>query len=310
MKNFKFFSISLALIGASLFSSCLNDKENEYTSSDSLPGFFNVFVDQDGEMTIKEDVSYKITWTYSGDTKANVDIVGLKLPDGSKYSTVQFLDLPWKINTRGWQAIEATNPTPSGGQSIVFDKFSLQMINRYYNSYQFPPCTSIQYTINGNEYYVYSLPSQIIEVGETTVINQADPSAEAFVKGTDDSPFYYFILNPADQTAFIVIQGAQFAQNMPAMNMKFPGLKFEVDPYGGTVMMKGNDITPTLMTGVTDINAAGTPFEGAKINNLWADYRPLSGVDLQFDCTYSTQATPDPVTYHVRFSVAYPSTEK
>ncbi len=307
MRNLKQLSISLALITASLFSSCLGDKDNDYTTTDKLTGYFNVIFDKDGNQTFKEGVSYEVKWTYSDNVKADLSIIGLQLPDGQKYSSLNFNDVNWKLNNRGWQDITLTDATPSNVPGLVFDKLNFQLLNRIYGSLQFPACSVIEYTINDSEYRVISLPQQTVEVGTTRV---TDPSGKVFTMNDSESPFYYFILNPSDQSGFVVIQGAKFAENMPAMNMKFPGMKFNVDEYGN-IILHANEITPTLLSaGTTDINTPGTPFEAAKITNFVSDYRPGSGVDMNFTCTIATKNQPEPVAYDVVFSVKFPSTAK
>lgn len=316
MKLFKQLSITLAILSATLLTSCLGHQDNDYTTTDKLTGYFNVFYqevydEEEGKykivQTFKEGVSYEITWHYDDNMKASVNILGLQLPDGSKYSNITFDDLNWKINNMGWQDISGTNCTPANSlSSIVFDKFNFAMLNRIYGNLQFPACTMIEYTVN-DTFRVISLPQQTVEVGDTRV---TDPSGKVFTTGEAESPFYYFILNPTDQSAFVVIQGAKFAENMPAMNMKFPGMKFNVDEYG-YIIIHANELTPTLLSeGTTDINAPGTPFEAAKITNFVADYRPGSGVDMTFTCTIATKGQPTPVAYNVAFTVRFPSTAK
>lgn len=308
MKLFKQLSINLAILSAMLLTSCLGHQDNDYTTTDKLTGYFNVFYDNEGHQTFKEGVSYEITWHYDDNMKASVNILGLQLPDGAKYSNITLDDLNWKINNMGWQDITGTNCTPANSlSSIVFDKFNFAMLNRVYNGYQFPACSMITYSIDGSEYRVISLPQQTVEVGDTRVV---DPKGNVFTQGTAESPFYYFILNPEKKTAFIVIQGAKFAESMPAMNMKFPDMKFEVDEYGN-IMIFADKLTPTLLaSGVSDINAPGTPFEGATISNFISEYRPASGVDMSFTCTIATKNAPQPQPYNVTFSTKFPSTAK
>lgn len=307
MKNLKQLSLSFAILTASIFTSCLGDHDNEYTTTDKLTGYFNVIFDKEGNQTLKDGVSYEVKWFYNNEQKAELDITGLQLPDGQKYSTLAFNDVSWRINNRGWQDISLTDATPSNlASGLVFDKFNFQMLNRIYGNIQFPACSMIEYTVN-NTYRVISLPQQTVEVGETKV---SGPSGNLYTIGEADSPFYYFILNPSDQSAFVVIQGAKFAEHMPAMNMKFPGMKFDVDEYGN-IVIHANELTPTLLSaGTTDINAPGTPYEAAKITNFVSDYRPGSGVDMTFTCTIATKTQPEPTIYNVAFSVRFPSTAK
>lgn len=307
MKNLKQLSLGFAVLTATLFSSCLGNKENDYTTTDKLTGYFNVIFDSEGNKTFNEGVAYEVKWTYNTDQKADLSITGLKLPDGQKYGTVTFSDVSWKINARGWQDISLSDAVPHNIPSgLVFDRFNFQMLNRIYGNLQFPACSMIEYTIN-NTYRVISLPQQTVEVGSTRV---SDPSGKVFTMDETNSPFYYFILNPDNQTAFLVIQGAKFAEQMPAMNMKFPGLKFDVDA-NGIIMIHADELTPTLLAeGTSDINAAGTPFEAARITNFMADYRPGSGVDMTFTCTIATKNQPEPTMYNVTFSVQFPSTVK
>lgn len=308
MKNLKQLSICLAVLTASLFSSCLGHQDNDYSTTDKLTGFFNVIFDSEGNQTLREGVAYEVKWNFSDNQTADLNITGLQLPGGVKYNSVLFNDVTWRINNRGWQDISLTNVTPSNiPAGLVFDKLNLQVLNRYYGNVQFPACTMIDYSVNGSEYRIISLPQQTVEVGETKVYNQ---SGSPYVIAEANSPFYYFILSPADQSAFVVIQGAKFAEQMPAMNMKFPGMKFDVDEYGN-IMIHASELVPTLLaSGVNDINAAGTPYEGAKITNFVSEYRPGSGVDMTFTCTIATKNQPQPITYDVAFTVKFPSTAK
>lgn len=308
MKNFKQLSISLAILTATLFSSCLGNKDNEYTTTDKLTGYFNVIYDEEGNQTIRDGVSYEVQWSYSDNSTADLNILGLQLPGGAKYSSVMFNDVSWRLNNRGWQDITLTDAVPSNiPAGLVFDRLNIQVLNRYYGNLQFPACTMIDYTINGSDYRVISLPQQTVEIGETKVYSS---TGDPYVLNDANSPFYYFILNPVEKSAFVVIQGAKFAEQMPAMNMKFPGMKFDVDEYGN-IMIHATELTPTLLaSGETDINAPGTPYEGAKITNFISEYRPGSGVDLTFTCTIATKNQPQPMSYDVRFSVKFPSTAK
>lgn len=306
MKNLKQLSLGFAVLAATLFSSCLGTKENEYSATDKLTGYFNVIFDDEGNQTFSQGVSYEVKWNYTSQ-KADFSILGLQLPDGQRYNNITLSNVDWKINNRGWQDITLSDATPSNiPSSLVFNNLNFQVLNRIYGNLQFPACSMIEYTID-NTYRVISLPQQTVEVGDTKV---SDSAGNLYTVGESESPFYYFILNPSNQTAFVVIQGAKFAQQMPAMNMKFPGMKFEVDVYGN-IVIHATELTPTLLSeGTTDINAPGTPFESAKITNFVADYRPGSGVDMTFTCTIATKNQPVPATYNVAFSVRFPSTAK
>lgn len=298
MKTFKLLTLSFA-IGATLtMSSCLNGNDSSYSIESKFSDMINAVVDGNGEVTLYGNQSVNVTWKY-GTNVADLDIVGLKLPNGTSYPTVKIEDATWSINSKGWMDVTLTDYQPStssGYSNILFNRFNLQTVNRTYENLTFPPCINISYTIN-NEYTVYAIPSELIEIGTTTVIDQ---NGATYTQGGDTHTIYYVGLDSSAKKGYLIIQGAKFAENMPAMNMKFANIPFTVQ-RNGVMVMTINELVPSLLGEDDDATKPGTPAPNFPITNFSATYNANNGLNITFDCTVMNQ------TYHVNVVCDYPT---
>lgn len=286
MKIRNLFTVAAAmLLTSTLMTSCLSNDDDHMKVSTSYSSFFNAITDQQtGETVIYPGVSYTLE-TEMQEPKATLKIEGLKLPDGSSYPSLLFVDVPWKSNSRGWTELSLNNATPEGvgGFMMVptFSSLTFQTVGRYFSNI-YVPCVNIKYDVDG--YTVYSFPEQILEVGETEVVDLETGSTYKPGDNNVDPAVYVFTLSPTTKTATLIISGAKFHKDMPAMNMRFSDIPFDVDGAGNIVMTK-ESLVPSLLTGSSISTSTATPMPTFPISNFTATYDPDRGLWVSYVCS-------------------------
>lgn len=287
--------------------SCLKDKgDDEMKVTTTFSSFFNAIIEPEtGEIVYSPGVSYTLE-TQMQKPVASLKIEGLRLPDGSSYPSMIFVDVPWKTSTRGWTEISLTNAVPEGVSGFTlaptFTSLLFQMANRYFSS-TYMPCVSIQYDVEG--YRVYSFNEQILEVGETEIVDKATGGIYKPADDNIDPAIYLFTLSPTTRKATLNIAGAKFHKDMPAMNMRFADIPFEVD-HAGNIVMKIESLVPSLLTGSSLATSTATPMPSFPITNFTATFDPDRGLWVSYVCS------PDMEKFKGEFSVTminkYPET--
>lgn len=308
MKIRKLFTMAaLMLLTPAVMTSCLGSKDDDQMKvTTTFSSFFNAITDMEtGETVLYPGVSYTLE-TQMQAPKATLKIEGLKLPNGSSYPSLLFTDVPWKTNTRGWTEISLSNVQPEGVGGFMltptFSSLIFQTVSRYFSNI-YVPCVNIEYVVDG--YRVKSFSEQILEIGETEVRDLDDDGIYRPGDNNIDPAIYLFTLSPTAKTATLTISGAKFHKDMPAMNMRFSNIPFEVDEIGNIVMMKEN-IVPDMLTGTNISSATATPMPTFPITNFRATYDSYRGLWVSYICS------PDTEKFKGKFAVSmnnvYPET--
>ncbi|MDE7375670.1 MAG: hypothetical protein K2N16_02345 [Muribaculaceae bacterium] len=285
-----------AAAAAICLTSCMKNGENKTTQT--LPGYLNTSFDSYGtEVAYCNGVGYTIDLNYD-DMKADVTIEGLSV-NGQKFTSMTFKDISWKKNSMGWQVIEAMNVTPvSQLPAPTFDNISLWIYQRYIGS-QYMPFVRMSYSIGGQ--YIVSMPTALINGGTTTVTAPGQPD---YVQDPDkinaeDQTYYIFTFDPAKSVAELSIAGAKFNDRMPAMNMRFKNIPYQVTK-DGLYKLSISSIPEPVVVGS---DGTETPNPSYPITDFYCSTDACNNMTLNFTCTVSMrpQGASEAVTipYHV-----------
>lgn len=272
MKKFNLFSVLCALLVAPSFTSCMDDNKNNVTTYQQLQSYFNVYTHVSGaRQEMSGNVSYAITYKLS-DAKADLTMVGIKLPDGVNLPSISFADLPL-TNEGAWLKIKSTTPVPNGSSfQVSFGNLDVEVADRQIGEY-YSPATIISYMVG--EWYVNSFPQCYITSGNPKVTN-----GDNVYEPTGEAAPYSLTFDPAKRTCTVSIQGMQFDPKMPAQNMRFKDIPFTA--AGNTLTVASADaFTPYTVNG----DNTEIPFTRGQISNFRADYSSSNGVKMSFDFT-------------------------
>lgn len=274
----RFFTLTaVALTFAAVTSSCLdnNGKEPENKATYNYGPVFNTITDKTtGDVYYNDDTEYQLTIDYVNST-LSVTTTDLKVSSGSQKHTIQISPMPVKIQTgtveQGVQSIivsaENAYAITAPTQLDITD-LSLAWTDRAIGG-AYNPLIGLSYTIN-DTYDVVVMPNTATYFGTVTSTNAM--SGDAFTANNIKTVVKF---NPLDGTAAIDLNGIQFVGAMPALNMTFPGIKF--DAVKSTYTLASEALTPTIKD---------TPYPNYPITNLKAEASLATGkMTLSFTCT-------------------------
>ncbi len=269
--------LALALLPV-LITACNNDDET--TTEQSYSNCINFVTDNlTGEQNLSTEGSYTIKFNYTAST-ADISVKNLRLTSDGSLINFDLTGLSWAYDSDGVKKISATSVTPTSNGSALsgytVENLSFSMLDRYMNTGEYIPVINMSMTING-EYALVVVPSQLVYFGSTVVTTLASGSIY-----TNDIPYYLINFDASTQTASIGIVSAQFAEEMPEMDMIFAGIDFTL--AGTSFSLNCDSLIPTV---------GGTPYPDYEITDLsgWATYS--GGGTLSFNCAsaYSVQVT-------------------
>lgn len=293
-----------AAAAAICLTSCTKDGENKTTQT--LPAYLNTSFDGNGtEVAYCNGVGYTISLNYDN-MKADVTIEGLTI-DGQKYTSMTFKDISWKVNTMGWQVIEAINVTPTSQlPAPTFDNISLWIYQRYVGS-QYMPFVRMSYSVSGQ--YIVSMPTALINGGVTTVSapGQPDYVQDPNKVSSEEQTYYILTFDPAKKVAELSIAGAKFNDRMPAMNLRFKDIPYQVTKDGLYKLNIASIPEPV----VVGSDGKETPNPSFPITDLYCSTDACNNMTLNFTCTISQrpQGASEPVSlpYHVKVECKGPN---
>lgn len=226
---------------------------------------------------VSTGTTYKFRWR--GDFTADVYVYNAKfsasMPDGVN---IVIEGLKWS-NVNGVKCINATDIVPTkvtmngndvGVSSYVIDKLKLEVYERRYIDGQSTDIyiPVINMSMTKGEVEVITVQKQKVYFGSTGVTNTA-----ASTNFTSTDPYYAVTLDPTTMTASIDVYKAKFAKEMPAMDMNFSGVPFEVSHLGYKLFCE--ELVPTIK---------GVPYPDYTITNLTGDATFATGLNMQFEC--------------------------
>jgi len=319
MKIAKLFASILVAAAVALgFSSCNTNSNADYVTTQDLPGYLNFVTDNNTlTTTVHSGVSYTLEFNYSTNT-CNIKITGLKLPNQS-FPVLQFNNVPWKTNSRGWKEVTMIDATPSGGNFTtppVFTEFRLEMLD-YTIQQIYVPCVDLTYTIN-NTHTIQSVSSALIVTGTTKV---TPPDGKTYSPNKEEEPLYLITLDATNGTtvdtnlntffqkkdaqnlkANINISGARINNTVAPTNVRLKDVPFTVKngniyfAYDQDVYAPAQPLIPVTIDG----SNTETAKNDCPITDLRGTFDINRGLTLGFDCKYKD------VTYDVDITTEYP----
>lgn len=275
--------LSAAIVAIVALAGCTSTNDSPTVSEQLLPGFFaNVEDMSSGATAVYSNVSYMVQVNYT-DMTANVQISGLKLPDGTSYPTITLSAMPWKVQD-GWKVITGSNVTGaiSGMATLpVFNSFEMRIYERVLETSGvgvYSPGVSARFML-GSVYKVFSTYSPQYLFGDTKSTSEEGDVFET--KATE----YVLTYNTDTRLLSIMMMGARFSENMPkSFDIELRNLPTEV--RNGKMYFKVDAITPYI---------GGTPYDTFPITNLTGSFDPGDDFEFTFTC--------DPRTMPGKFNV-------
>lgn len=255
-KILSLFIISLCIVMASC------SKNDDVTSTESFTSsMVNKVTSPTGAISI-----------YQGSYTFDIDLVAMKMTITAK--DVQFSarmpkvtfvmkDIPFTFDSKKGYVIASTNITPEVDGSPMTSYNISSISGTIYpttkdsEGYLFAQVPSLQYTVSG--FTMTATPaSMIFHYSNSTAVTGGSSTFN-----TSNSA-YTVNFDPVNLTATLNIKDAQFASQMPAMNMQFAGLT--VTPSATGFSLSSTELTPSVI-GST---GALTPYPNYKISNFSA----------------------------------------
>lgn len=283
-----------ACICVCALSSCDNENDNPTITQQVFPNFFASVTNMaEGVGAVYSNISYGVILNYT-DMTADVQINGLRLPDGTSYPAMTLSQIPWTIDKSGWKVIKGSNLTPSvSGISPVFNNFEFRIYERILDSEVpnvYSPGVFASFSID-SKYRVISTMSTQTLYGETE-------STSASGKEFDTHAIEYVVsFNTETRMLNITMNNARFEQDMP-MNLNIELRNIPVTFTNSGMNFDVDAIIPSI---------GGTPFAAFPISNLRGYYNPGEGLEFSFRCDPRTTTESYNVEVDCDFSMSRPS---
>lgn len=281
----KLFGRIFSFVIIALMTTACSDDDTGASASYEYPysSCFNyVYNKMSGTGATYTGVSYDIKFdlpTYD----ASIKVKNVKFAERMPAIDFELTGLKWS-NKNGAMVIDATDVIPVvNGQAMpeyTIDKLSVAVYDRYVvidGQAKASPVFVIQYTIN-DTFEVTVVPQEVLYASSTGVVNVTDNSIY-----NNGGALYWVRFDAQSMTADIEIDGAKFAEGMPALN----DMKFEDIPvtfYTGGYTLAADALTPSI---------ANVPYPNYAITALSGNGLFASGLDLRFRCMeiYAVSAT-------------------
>ncbi len=204
---------------------------------------------------------------------AAVTVENVKFADRMHQISFIVDSLSWS-NTPGIMNIAGENRVPklvdgSSMSGYIVNDFKMNIADRTLDTDStelYIPNVNITYSIN-NLFEVRAIQKENYYFGNTEVV-----ATDGSVYKNDES-IYKIKLNPVTKTADLTIIGAKFAKMMPAMDMDFKDIPFELDNSGYKLIV--DELIPEIK---------GVPYPAYTIKNLNGEVIFEEGFELKFGC--------------------------
>ena len=255
--------------------SCLNDGDNEITSTLTFNDYFNTVSDiATGNTSVMPIVKYKVVLKQNSERlTAVISMSNFALEDLKNYDFV-LPELAVSEKSDGTMVIEADGIKPKSGTEtdyITFDRVEFKILQLSYKSTEgttvLRTVMSARFKVNG-KWQVNAVPKEAICFAKTESTNKKTGD-----KFTDNEAMYSITFNYLTGMADIDIAGAKFLEKMPAMNMTFPKVPFTASTSG--IVLHADEVIPTI---------AGTPYPQYAITNIDCVFNALASNTLTFNC--------------------------
>ena len=255
--------------------SCLNDGDNEITSTLTFNDYFNTVSDiATGNTSVMPIVKYKVVLKQNSERlTAVISMSNFALEDLKNYDFV-LPELAVSEKSDGTMVIEADGIKPKSGTEtdyITFDRVEFKILQLSFKSTEgttvLRTIMSARFKVNG-KWQVNAVPKEAICFAKTESVNDETGS-----KYTDNEALYTITFNYLTGLADIDIEGAKFMEKMPAMNMKFPKVPFTASASG--VVLHADEVVPTI---------GDVPYPQYAITDIDCVFNALATNTLTFKC--------------------------
>lgn len=238
---------------------------------------------QSGKGSVFDDVKYIIKFEMPS-YEASVKIMGAKFNERMPAIDFELSGLKWSNNANGVLTISANDVVPVvNGQAMsgyTINQFKVEVYDRYVvidGQLKTSPVFVIQYTI-AEMFDVTVVPEEVLYVASTGVLD-----VEQGAPYYNSDMLYWIEFDAETMTADIEIDGAKFAEGMPALNdMEFNDIPLTL--YTGGYSLAADALIPTIMD---------VPYPNYAITSLLGNGTFANGMDLRFKCMdrYSVNAS-------------------
>lgn len=266
---FSLLPLAILAIAAITATSCKNDDDKDTVVDLHATNCFEHISDiSSGTSAFYEGMAYGIHINYTQST-ANIEILGLRLPNGTQYPSINLVDVPFTIDAQDWIEIAGANiaaTCPGAVHAPTMTTFNMRLKQRTIDG-NFIPAFSVYFSMD----YLYSvLSAQGEQMSWGTTTTKAADGGVSVTNAT----VYYVNINVSTRTADITLNGASFISGMPPMNIRFPNVPFTVT--GNKMVFEQNALIPFI---------GDTPYTRFPITGLYGQLDFGKGFELDFTCT-------------------------
>lgn len=275
----KYAAISFIGIGVMLVQSCggSEDEVRDVTEAESVASVSYV-VDENGSGRVFTKPFYKVEFDNTYKT-AMVKMENVDWDPTTPAASYLLADIAWKFNSdNDARVINCVKAVPAGAVTPVLSDVQITLFAPLEDS-QTLGALLVKYTAD-SRFKVTDIPLHTLFAGTTETINTETDASFTSTKTT-----YEVIIDYEKMIADVKVNGALFAQNMPPMNMVFPGIAVEMKDGG--FVLKSERLIPTIN---------GDPFPRFAITKFSMDVELQKESRLYFECMGMNQVSPNNVS--------------
>ena len=224
-----------------------------------------------GEQTVSfpVKVALELNWTQ---TTAAASYSGLVI-DGNTYPQMLLNDLKWTTDqlwgytTNNPSALLTTGATPK------ITDFNFRWSDRLdmpgYDQFTYDPAFVFGFKLDDR----YTLKGARIPFSLWGTTTASAPGVNSFTSEVNN-----IVATPnfSKMTMTVLVNGAQFASAMPALNIQIDNIPMKIVNDGESFTFEADEIIPTL---------AGTPYPNYPCSNIKGTLNPREGMTFSFDCS-------------------------
>lgn len=264
----KYFHFLPATALAAVMAACGGNETPVHDITEAITASsFSYVTDQMGVGRVFAGPTYRVSFD-NDDKTATVKMENVVWADGTQAASYVFTGVEWKFNPDNKaRVIDCARLIPDGAMTPVISDLEITMYEPHEFGDKVVPGMSVSYTVDG-KYDVTNVPYRTMFTGATETVNSTDNSSFETTKTT-----YAVDIDPNSMTAVLKITNAAFAENMPSLNMEFPGLIVNV--VDGGYRLHSEMLIPTI---------AGTPYPRFAITDFEMDVELDGDSRLEFGC--------------------------
>lgn len=260
----------LPLAVAALMVSC-NDLEQDTKTTQGFTGCYAIVTDTNtGTVTISSQVTIGLGLNWTQET-AEAAISGLTI-NNATYPQLSLLDLKWRVREDKLWAQTTNDPVGvlSTNQPVDVTRFTFEWSDRLDipNLLEYDPALVYGFTLDGR-YRIEGSRYPFNLFGKTTADSEGVQPFTGEVNRIVAKPDF------DKMTMTVLINGAQFADRMPPLNIQLDNIPMQFVDGGKSFTFSAESIVPTI---------ANVPYENYMCSNVQGTLDPAVGMNFSFDC--------------------------